>query len=189
MREEDYYNEIAVYIVKEIKANLDKPELFNVVPLIGEVSSGLRTLIANGYSAGALLQEFSRSVHRLHLDISILVENIEKGIFELIIFEIKKVEGLGLGELSQLIGYCLVSKRSFGILINIDKGLSKDFSVILDSDPDLTTIVRVLDNSKVKHELGVMIWNSDTKQMECVNSGSVPSISSLTEKLESILNS
>lgn len=185
-KEVDYYEEIAIELVKQFEANL-LGDVYIVKPLIGEISSGLRTLIANGYDAGVLLREYSKSVHKLHLDISILIENTETGKFEVIIFEIKRVSNLGLSELSQLIGYCLVSKSKFGILINVDKAVSREFSIILDGDKDLTEIVRLIDNEQLHHKFGVMVWNASTLKIEYTNSGSIKSIPQLVEMVEESL--
>lgn len=137
--EVDYYEEIAKYLAEFFQANLGNKN-FVVKVLIAEISAALRTLIANGYNAGPLLTEYSRGVHRLHLDISVVIENTQNNKFEIIVFEIKKTKKLGLSELSQLIGYCLVSKSEFGVLLNVDNSVSQEFSVILDADKDLTTI-------------------------------------------------
>lgn len=186
-KEIDYYQEIAVELVKQFEANLSGNE-YVVKPLIGEISSGLRTLIANGYDAGDLLRTYSTSVHRLHLDISILIENTKTEKFEVIIFEIKRVNNLGLSELSQLIGYCLVSKSKFGILMNVDKAVSSEFSVILDGDKDLTEIVRIVDEQELHHKFGVMVWNATTLKIEYTNSGSIKSIPKLIELVEGSLD-
>ncbi len=177
--ETDHYEEIAVALQNQFKSNMQKH--YEIKPLIGEISSSLRTLIANGYNAGELLKNYSRGIHRLHLDISILVENTENGKFELIIFEIKKLKTLGLTELSQLIGYCLVSKAKFGILINVDNTISSDFSKIVDSDKDLTHIARVVNGAILDHRFGIMIWNSTTLNIEYTNSGSIKSIPDLLQ--------
>lgn len=183
-KEVDYYQEIAVELVKQFEANLTGGE-YVVKPLIGEISSSLRTLIANGYNAGELLRVYSTSVHKLHLDISILIENRKTGKFEIVIFEIKRVNNLGLSELSQLIGYCLVSRSKFGILINIDKAVSSEFSVIIDSDEDLTEIIRIINKQEeLRHKFGVMIWNATTSKVEYTNSGSIKSIPQLVELVE-----
>ena len=178
----DYYNEIAESLVDTVIANLDESK-FIVKILIGEISSALRTLIANGYEAGELLQKFSKNVHKLHLDITLLVENVANGKFELIIFEIKRTKKLGLSELSQLIGYCLVSKCRFGILMNVDNSVSSEFSVILDGDKDLTKITRLIDQQKVEHEFGVMIWNSTTQKITYTEAGEIKTIPQLTQKI------
>ncbi len=185
-KEVDFYEEIASEIVNQIKSHLTSTN-HTIRPLIGEIGSGLRTLIANGYNAGSLLKGYSRSVHRLHLDISIVIENTTTGKFEIIIFEVKRVNKLGLGELSQLIGYCLVSKAKYGILINIDKNVSTEFSIIIDGDDDLTDIIRIIDNKKLRHRFGVMIWNSCTFKVEYTNSGAIKSIPQLVEEVENNL--
>lgn len=180
--ETDYYQEIALELVKQLSNNINSDQ-YLIKPIIGEISSGLRTLIANGYNAGEPLRFYSNSVHRLHLDISILIENIENKQFEVVIFEIKKINNLGLSELSQLIGYCLVSKAQFGVLINVDKAVSRDFSIILDGDKDLTNIIRLVDDNKIHHQLGVMKWNSKTLKVEYTNSGAIKSLPDLAEKV------
>lgn len=180
--EVDYYNEIAKSLVNTVIANLDSSK-FVVKILIGEISSGLRTLIANGYQAGDLLNNFSKNVHKLHLDISLLVENKENGKFELVIFEVKRTKKLGLQQLSQLIGYCLVSKCKFGVLINIDNSVSSYFSVILDGDKDLTKITRIVNQEKIEHEFGVMVWNSNTHTITYTEAGEIKTIPQLTKKI------
>lgn len=180
--ETDYYQEIALELVKKLSSNINSDQ-YLIKPIIGEISSGLRTLIANGYNAGEPLRLYSNSVHRLHLDISILIENIENKQFEVVIFEIKKINNLGLSELSQLIGYCLVSKAQFGVLINVDKAVSRDFSIILDGDKDLTNIIRLVDDNKIHHQLGVMKWNSKTLKVEYTNSGAIKSLPDLADKV------
>ena len=186
-KETDYYQDIASELMKIFEANLE-PNTFIVKVLIGEISSGLRTLIANGYDAGKLLRDYSSSIHKLHLDISILIEKSSNGKFEVVIFEIKKVNNLGLSELSQLIGYCLVSKSQFGILMNVDKAVSRDFSIILDADNDLTEIVRIVNDKYISHKFGVMVWNGSTLNIEYTNSGYIKSMPQLIKLVEENLN-
>lgn len=185
--EVDHYDEIAKALSSLFLSNFKDSKKFRVKSLIGEIGSATRTLIANGYDAGSSLTTFSKKVHRLHLDVSILVENIENGNFEIIIFEIKKTKRLGLTELSQLIGYCLVSKCRFGVLVNVDNSVSSEFSIILDADIDLTRIVRLIDGKELEHELGVMVWNCKTHNFEYTQSGAIKTIPLLVEKIEKIL--
>ncbi len=188
-KEVDYYDEIATELVSQFRSNLDGDEQkYSVLTLIGEISSGLRTLIANGYDAGEALKEYSVQSHRLYLDVSVLIENKETGKFEVVIFEVKKVKSLGLSELSQLIGYCLVSKAKHGILVNVDKSVSSEFSTIVEGDKDLTDITRLIDGEHIRHQLGVMVWNSQTLKMEYTNSGSIKTIPQLIEKIEKELS-
>lgn len=183
----DYYDEIATEFVKLLKANIGE-DRYRIKPLIGEVSSGLRTLIVNGYPASEELLKYSREVHKLHLDISIIVENKDTGKFEVIILEVKKVKNLGLSQLSQLIGYCLVSKSKFGILLNIDNSVSSEFSIILDSDKNLTKITRIIDQENLEHQIGVMVWNSNTQSFEYTRRGAIPTIPQLVNLLQSELS-
>lgn len=187
-KETDHYEEIAAKLKIAFEANLRHGDNYNIRILIGEVQSALRTLIANGYNAGVLLSEYSKSVHRLHLDISILIEHKNSQKFELVIFEIKKVNNLGLNELSQLIGYCLVSKCRFGVLMNIDKAVSRDFSIILDADKDITNMVRLIDDKYISHEFGVMVWNSETQDIEYTQAGAVKTIPDLVAEIERALS-
>lgn len=185
--EVDYYVEIGEAILQQFKSNLTDPN-YEVKVLVGEISSALRTLFANGYFPKKKLNDFVSSLHKLHLDISLLIENPLNGNFEIIIFEIKKVKSLGLAELSQLIGYCLVSKSKFGILLNIDNSVSKEFSLILDSDDDLTHIRRLIGNDLCEHFFGVMVWNSNTGNFEYVNSGIIKNMPQLVERVEKLIS-
>jgi hypothetical protein len=181
-KEVDHYEEIAKELVLQIRANI-ADQNYIIKPLIGEIGSALRTLIANGYDAGSLLKEYSKTVHKLHLDIAILIECPNTNRFELVIFEIKKVSNLGLNELSQLIGYCLVSRSRFGVLMNVDKAISRDFSIILDADEHLTHITRLINQKEIQHEIGVMVWNSKTEKVEYTQSGAVRSIPELANRI------
>jgi hypothetical protein len=184
--EVDHYPEIAEGLKDIFLSNLSNKDI-KVSVTIGELSSALNTLIANGYSAGEKLIQYSRNVHRLHLDITVIVENPSNGNFEIIIFEIKKTKRMGLTELSQLIGYTLVSESRFGILMNVDNSVSGEFSVILDSDKNLTQIVRMIDSETTTHKLGVMVWNSNTKKIEYTQSGAIKTIPELISMIEESL--
>lgn len=181
-KEVEYYAEIAEHLVVFFQSNIDKK--FEIKVVVGEISSGLRTLIANDYNAGKLLREYSNSVHKLHLDIAIVIENKKNEKFEIVIFEIKRTKKMGLGELSQLIGYCLVSKASFGVLMNVDNSVSQELSLILDADKDLTLITRLVDDEVITHKFGVMVWNSTTQNVEYTESGSIQTLPELAEYLE-----
>lgn len=99
--EVDHYPEIAEGLKEIFVSNLSNSDT-RVSVTIGELSSALNTLIANGYQAGEKLVQYSRNVHRLHLDITLIIENPKNGNFEIVIFEIKKTKRMGLTELSQI---------------------------------------------------------------------------------------
>lgn len=181
-KEVEYYNEIAQYLIDYIESNINNENIV-VSVLRGEISSAINTLISNGYDAGEDLENYAVNVQRLHLDISLLLENKSTGLFEIVIFEVKRVSTLGLAHLSQLIGYCLVSKCEFGILLNVDKGVSDQFSSILNTDKDLTSIHRVIGNKSYHHKFGVMVWDSFTKKIDYSNTGSIGSLPELLEMM------
>lgn len=189
MIEVDHYDEISKALLEIFRSNIVTEDWkFVVSALIGEISSGLRTLIANGYEAWAALDAYSKSVHRLHLDISILIENKANGKFEIVIFEIKKTKTIGLTELSQLIWYCLVSKCEFGVLVNVDNSISSEFSVILNADKDLTEITRVLGNQTLVHKFWVMVWDSQTQKFNYLDTKmAIKTLSWLVQTLETSL--
>ena len=181
--EVDYYGEISAHIKELIIANLPDSKNYRIEILIGELYSALNTLIANGALSGSELLKFGRKAPRLFLDITLVIENVKTGKFELVIFEIKKKKRVGLNELSQLIGYCLVSKSKFGILMNVDNAISRELSDILDADPDLTKIARVIDEKKIIHRLGIMTWNSSTHKIGYIEAGCIKTIPELVKKI------
>jgi hypothetical protein len=184
-KEVDFYEEMAKDMAVQFESNLGNMDgIYVVKSLIGEISSSLRTLFSNGYDAGTPLRDYAIKSHKLHLDVSIVIENKRNNKFEIIIFEVKKVKALGLGELSQLIGYCLVSKAKYGILVNVDKNISGEFSTILEGDKDLTKISRIIGSEQIEHKFGVMVWNSETQNMEYTNAGSIKTIPELIELVE-----
>jgi len=65
--------------------------------------------------------------------------------------------------------------------------VSRDFSIILDGDKDLTNIVRLINDKKTHHQLGVMKWNSKTLKIEYTNSGAIRSLPELAEKIVDVL--
>lgn len=187
--EVDHYEEIASSLISIFQANLSE-EIYVVRPLIWEISAWLRTLIANGYDAWEPLREYSKSVHKLHLDITIVIENKVTWKFEVVIFEIKKTKTIWLTELSQLIWYCLVSKSEFWILVNVDNSISWEFSVILNADKNLTEINRLIDHELYIHKFGVMVWDSTTKSFNYLDTNmAIKTLSGLTKMIiESINN-
>ena len=65
--EAQYYPEISKELIKQIKANLPENKNINVLSLVGEIRSGLLTMISNGYDAGDLLKEYSQNVQYTYI--------------------------------------------------------------------------------------------------------------------------
>jgi hypothetical protein len=167
---------IEAQIISNFKASYGKE--LQVFCKTGELSSGLRNIINENHLKIKDIDDFATSVPPLNLDIFAIITDGNK--FEILILEIKKTKSVGLNQWSQLVGYCIVSNARFGLLINIDAGASLRLIDLLQNDINISTIQRIkAQGNNSVHILGMMEWNSMTKNIEYSNLGSVPSISKL----------
>ncbi len=175
-----YYGEIMSFVKDQIESNFNA----NCNPLkvycrTGELRHGLQDIIAENNIDAPSIIKFAANTPPLSLDIFALITD---GVnFELLIFEVKLLNSVGLTQLSQLIGYCIVSNAQYGLLINVDGGVSPRLTDLLMNEPDITHIERHLCDKKtiVEHNLGVMEWDSDTKNLIYTGHGSIRTISEL----------
>jgi hypothetical protein len=182
--ETGHYQEIAQAAVRLLADNFPAGSNFEVHPLIGEVRTQLRSLLAKTQLGSAAADRLAEEIQTLDLDISLFVRNPANDKFELIIFEVKKTSALGLAELSQLIGYSLVAKNHLNVLINVDHGIGSRLVTLLETDPDLTTITQTRqDGVVVKHEVGIMLWRSDTLDFNYTDTGAIASMPQLAGKI------
>ncbi|AIZ56725.1 hypothetical protein Mpt1_c08490 [Candidatus Methanoplasma termitum] len=179
-----HYEEITAFIEAQLKSNflIKKKSDISLYWKSGELTSKIKELISEHPQKCACLQAFSRNTPPLNLDIFGVVTDGKK--FEIVIIEVKLRENVGLAEWSQLLGYCVVSDAKFGLLVNIDAGASSRLSNILVSEIDASKVIRIKANGKeAVHFLGLMQWNTVTKNFEYSNLGQVWSISALSEML------
>lgn len=179
--EVDFYDEIGRAIKEQIVGNLSRPGSYEVKILLHEIRAALQTLIVDDKLQYSTLRDYASEMERLDLDVSVLVINKVTQKFEIIILEVKKMKAVGLTQFSQLVGYCLVSGTKFGLLVNVDGGVSDRFSVRLDTDKDLTTIERVYQDRKLIHKFGIINWDSENQQFVYTDTGSIKSIPALVE--------
>jgi len=174
-----YYPEIMNFIEEQVKSNFKAHygKELQVFCKTGELSAGLRNIINENHLKIKDIIDFAASVPPLNLDNFAIITDGNK--YELLILEIKKTKSVGLNQWSQLVGYCIVSDARFGLLINIDAGASSRLIDLLQNDINISTIQRVKEHGNSSHILGMMEWNSTTKNLEYSNLGSVPSISKL----------
>ena len=149
----------------------------------GDLNKGLQKIIQDNQIEVPSILEFARTAPPLSLDIFALVTDGSH--FEMLIIEVKLLNSVGLSELSQLIGYCIVSNSQYGLLINIDGFESSRLTDIIVNEPDVTHIVRSLDGwtKRVDHRIGVMQWDSCTKNITYSGHGFIKSIPKLCEEL------
>ncbi len=187
MNETDYYEYIKEVFVEQLKANFNPQNPIRITALQGELHQGLRQFCEHNTNISPLLLDYSQNAQRLHLDIFILIENLQTQKFHLIIIEVKKVSNLGLTDLSQLIGYCIVANVNYGLLINVDKRISREFASILIKTPSLAQIERIHNQKHLLLGLGVMTYNHQTRQIEVSEYGHFRAISQLAKDIETKL--
>lgn len=186
--EVDYYPEIGDFLVRSIKDNLSKPEQFHVAPIYGELRKNLLKHLEISGVGGSALREFAVGLADLQTDIAILVTNLESLSFEILIVEVKLVNVVGLTQLSQLIGYCLVSGARLGLLVNVNGGASAGLSQKLIRDPNLSLIKRLISGDQITHNFGLMFWNEETKRLQYSGHGQIKTMDGLISKIEELVS-
>ena len=184
--EVSYYDEIMAFLKEQIESNFaawEKP--LKVYCKTGELQKGLKEIIRENKILAPAIIDFASSTPPLSLDIFALITDGIK--YELLIVEVKLMRVVGLTQLSQLIGYCIVSNAQYGLLVNVNGGESPRLTNLIMNEPDLMYIVRSLNSKKttIEHNLGVMEWNSETQNLMYTGFGAVRTISELCKKLES----
>ena len=186
MRNEvSYYPEIQAFIEAQLRSNFlasNRRELF-VYWGIGELKTNLQRIISEHPKECACAAKFAERVPPLSLDIFALITDGSK--YELLILEIKLVKSAGLGEWSQLVGYCLVSGAKYGLLVNVDSGGSPRLTQMLHTERHISDIKTIVGGESREHMLGFMQWNSTTQNFEYSNLGLIKSLSELSKRIAS----
>lgn len=190
--EVSYYPEIMLFIKTQIESNfhaLQNP--LKVYFKTGELRKGLSEIIHENNIATSSIVEFAAQTPPLSLDIFGLITN--GIIYELLVIEVKNRNSVGLSELSQLTGYCIVSNAQYGLLVNVDGGVSPRLTELLINEQNITHIERIIKyqqglggktiSKKIEHNFGVMEWDSETKNLTYTGHGGIRSISELCDKL------
>lgn len=181
--EVSYYPEIVMYLQTQIESNFLSAygtEL-HVFCKFGNLKSKLREIINENHLNIESITNFANSIPPLDVDIFALITD---GIhFELLILEIKKTGSLGLAHWSQLIGYCIVSGAKYGLLVNVDNGVSNRLVNLLGTDENLSSITRIKSDVQITHRLGVMQWDSLTHNMRYTRLGDIKSLPELCLKI------
>jgi len=184
MRNEvSYYPEIQSFIEAQLRSNFlasNQRELF-VYWGIGELKTNLQRIISEHPKECACAIKFAERVPPLSLDIFALITDGKK--YELLILEIKLVKSAGLGEWSQLVGYCLVSGAKYGLLVNVDSGGSPRLTQMLHTERHISGIQTIVNGESREHMLGFMQWNSITQNFEYTNLGFIKSLSELSKRI------
>jgi hypothetical protein len=148
---------------------------------IGEMKSRIEELITEHPAECDCLKNFARRMPFLNVDIFAVITDSEK--FELLVLEVKLRKSAGLAQWSQLIGYCMVTDCKYGLLVNIDGGVSDRLIDLLRQNTDVSKIIRLKDNKPIETLLGFMQWNSITKNFEYSGLGQLCSLSAVSDDL------
>lgn len=182
--EVSYYPEIMDFIKMQIESNFRASKNpLKVYCKTGELKKGLAEIISeNGITTQSII-DFADKTPPLSLDIFALITDGKD--YELLIIEVKLLDKVGLSQLSQLIGYCIVSNAQYGLLVNVNGGESPRLVDLLSNEPDVTYIKRMLSYGTrlVEHNLGVMEWDSEMQNLYYSGYGRVETISKLCEML------
>lgn len=181
--EVSYYPEIQVFIEAQLKSNFRAAHHCELEVFwgIGELKSTLQRILRENPERCACVSSLVRQMPPLNVDVFALITDGQR--FELLILEVKLMNGAGLKEWSQLVGYCLVSGAKYGLLVNIDNGASPRLNEILATKPHLSRIQTIVNQESREHHLGFMQWDSLTHSFEYSNLGFIKSLSELSDRL------
>ena len=189
--EVSYYPELADSIEQIIKSNISSSSINIKALYLPKNGSNIRSYLEdyikfNENNVSQSLVEYAKDVPKVRTDIIILADNPTTNKFSIVILEVKLLGSMGLSELSQLIGYGLVTKIKYGILVNIKGGISSDLRNILLTDRDITDIKRSLEKPPFEqlYKTGVMSYNPDTRGFDYIETLSEITIPRLASAIE-----
>ena len=177
--EVSYYPEIMDFLKNQIESNFrSSKKPLKVYCKTGELRKGLHEIIDENRLEIESIKRFADKTPPLSLDIFGIITDGDD--YQLLIVEVKDLKSVGLQQLSQLVGYCIVSRSEYGILMNVDGGESRRLTDLINTDKDLLTINQKMSSDEtIIHQLGVMQWDSMTKNITYSGTGNIGSISKL----------
>lgn len=183
-KEVDFYPEISTYFQEYMQSDFDSFSSSKIKVYFTHTMTlpkGLKKIIFDNNLCIDSLTEFAEKAPELFLDIfGIVTDGIN---FRLVILEIKYGKVVGLTELSQLVGYSMVSSSTYGFLINVDGQTSKILKDILSTNHQITDIVTEYNGFVLHHYFNVMEWDSLSKNIRYTNYGEINSIDKLCQYL------
>jgi hypothetical protein len=191
MNEVSYYPELSKQLEIVINANLSNGDITVRALYLPFDGSNVRSYLDKyintpGVNASDSLRQYAIDVPKLRTDVVLVLDNPVTNRFKLVIVEVKLLGSAGLTELSQLIGYSLVTKAEYGLLINVNGGISNELASIMSTDKDLTYIERHLNdtNEQTTTSIGVMSYTQDTYNFEYFPTQAIKSLPHLVETIQ-----
>jgi|GEM_PF-453172 len=194
MNEVSYYPQLARDLEAIVASNLQDTNIHVHALYLPRDGSHIRryleTYIAQhpGEVSDALI-ECAGDIPKLRTDIVLVFDNPVTNKFQLVIVEVKLVSSAGLSELSQLIGYSLVTKVEYGLLINVNGGISSELKDILLTDIDIAEVTRTLSTSghSTEYHFGVLGYQSATGNFQYIETLAQHSLPQMVGEIESVL--
>lgn len=165
--ETSYYAEIATWLKDYVNAALRAFGNYLVDAEVchpGYLSEGIARLMIKNKIKSAELQRKIALTKELKVDIILLIYDVTSEKSEIVICEVKKKDGLSLMDCSQLLGYCISADFNFGLLINVDGGLTDTFRDILTQNMTLTHVVQIVNGEKKTRKIAFLTWESKTRR-------------------------
>lgn len=184
--EKHYYNAIARWLRNYIASTMRQYGDYIVdarVCATIDFAHGLRVLLRNNKIKSDDLLRKADLTRGLKVDILVLVYDRLKSRGEIVICEVKSKPGLSLQDCSQLVGYSICSDTQFGLLINVDGGITDALREILAQNTALTNIVQVVNSRKVIRRIGMLTWESKTRRGIFLPNGYVKSLPELCKEM------
>jgi len=191
MNEVDYYPELSKQLETVIIANLSNGDIKVKALYLPFDGSNVRSYLDKylntpHVNASDSLRHYAIDVPKLRTDVVLVFDNPVTNQFKLVIVEVKLLGSAGLSELSQLIGYSLVTKAEYGLLINVNGGVSNELASIMSIDKDLTYIERLINDTdkQTTTSIGVMSYTHDTYNFEYFPTQAIKSLPHLVETIQ-----
>lgn len=187
MREEDFYEEIANVVIRDLKKR--NPEYEVVYSQNKHLPDMIREIEEKSGSETAFHGKFIPS---LKLDILFGFKKREEQKVSLFLFEVKYANALQLMHYSQLVGYLDVAKKiNVGVLFLVEKGyaspnmMTEDFSQVIQSG-GLSMKNKVVqlygEQSTFSRTIGICSWRQGAR-LSWYNTSSLGGITSLQQIL------
>jgi hypothetical protein len=158
-----YYVEIAAWLKDRVNAAIREFGNYLVDAEIchpGYLSDGIARMIKRNKIESEELQRKIALAKELKVDLILLVYDLTSNKSEIVICEVKKKSGVSLMDCSQLLGYCICADFNFGLLINVDGGLTNTFREILIQNMSLTNVAQIVDGKEKTRKMALLTWES-----------------------------
>ncbi|MEM3766086.1 MAG: hypothetical protein QXU46_03555 [Candidatus Bathyarchaeia archaeon] len=185
-----YYTEIATWLKNYVNAALRRLGDYLVDAEVchpGHLSEGIAKLMVRNNIKAAELKRKIAFTRELKTDIILLIYDVTSQKGEIVVCEVKKKKGLSLMDCSQLLGYCISADVNFGLLINVDGGLTDTFREILTQNTTLTHVIQTVNDEKKIRKIAFLTWESKTRRAIFLPNGYFKNLREFSQEISNCL--